>query len=79
MKELFPEDGQAVSYVASAYQAAQGAHILLVLTEWEEFRTLDLARVKGLMANPILIDGRNIYDPAAVRGLGFEYASIGRK
>jgi len=79
MKELFPEDGQAVSYVASPYQAAQDAHILLVLTEWEEFRTLDLARVKTLMANPILIDGRNVFDPAAVRALGFEYASIGRK
>jgi UDPglucose 6-dehydrogenase len=79
MKELFPEDGQAVTYVSNPYAAAEGAHILLVVTEWEEIRTLDLAKVKGLMANPVLIDGRNVFDPAAVRALGFEYASIGRK
>jgi UDPglucose 6-dehydrogenase len=79
MKCLFPEDGQAVTYVADPYEAARGAHILLVVTEWEEVRKLDLARVKALMANPVLIDGRNVFDPAAVRALGFEYASIGRK
>ena len=79
MKCLFPEDGRAVTYVSSPYEAARDAHILLVVTEWEEIRTLDLARIKALMANPVLVDGRNVYDPAAVRALGFEYASIGRK
>jgi len=79
MKERFPQDGQRIVYCSSAYQAAEGANALLFITEWEEFKTLDLKRVKGLMANPILIDGRNIFDPAAVRALGFEYTCLGRK
>ncbi|MBN2206139.1 MAG: UDP-glucose/GDP-mannose dehydrogenase family protein [Candidatus Aminicenantes bacterium] len=78
MKGLFPEDGRAVTYVSDPYEAARGAHILLVVTEWDEIRRLDLAKVKALMVNPVLIDGRNVFDPAAVRALGFEYASIGR-
>jgi UDPglucose 6-dehydrogenase len=79
MKELFPPDGGRIVYCSSAYQAAEGANALLFTTEWEEFKTLDLGRVKGLMANPILIDGRNIFDPAALRALGFEYTCLGRK
>jgi UDPglucose 6-dehydrogenase len=78
MKALFPEDGRTVTYVADPYESARGAHIVLVVTEWEDVRNLDLARLKALMANPVLVDGRNVYDPAAVRALGFEYHSIGR-
>jgi UDPglucose 6-dehydrogenase len=79
MRELFPEDGVRVVYGASPAEAAEGANALLVCTDWAEFLDLDLANVKERMANPIFIDGRNLYDPAAVRALGFEYFSIGRK
>ncbi len=51
---------------------------MLIVTEWGEFRELDLAKIKGTMANAIIVDGRNIYDPDAVKKLGFEYYSIGR-
>jgi len=79
MKELFPEDGERVLYCSSPHEAAEGANALLVVTEWDEFRTLDLKKVKEAMANPILIDGRNLFDPSAVRALGFEYSCLGRK
>jgi UDPglucose 6-dehydrogenase len=79
MRELFPEDGTRVTYCPTAYAAAEGANALLLITEWEEFAGLDLGRLKGLMANPIIVDGRNVFDPAAVRAAGFEYYSLGRK
>ena len=79
MKGIFPEDPPRVIYCRDPYQAAEDSHALLIVTEWDEFRSLDLARIRGLMKNPIIIDGRNIYDPAAVRGLGFEYYCVGRK
>ena len=77
-EQLLPAREGSVSYCASAYEAARGAHALLLLTEWEEFRQLDLAQLRGLMEVPILVDGRNLYDPQQVRGAGFEYISIGR-
>ena len=49
-----------------------------MVTEWNEFRHLDLARIKRSMRQPVVIDGRNIYDPAEMRGLGFVYRGIGR-
>jgi UDPglucose 6-dehydrogenase len=79
VKELFPEQPPQLTYCSSPYQAAQGTNALLVLTEWEEFVRLDLGKVKEIMANPIIIDGRNIWDPAAVRRAGFEYYCLGRK
>jgi len=79
MKEIFGPDPDRLEYCASAYEAVRGVNALLLITEWEEFRTLDLKKVKGLMANPIIVDGRNIFKPEEVRGLGFEYYSVGRK
>jgi UDPglucose 6-dehydrogenase len=67
-----------IQYQADAYATARGADALVVVTEWNEFRQLDLARVKGLMKNPVLVDGRNIYDPVRMRALGFTYRGIGR-
>jgi UDPglucose 6-dehydrogenase len=55
-----------------------GADALVVATEWNEFKQLDMARIRGLMRRPILLDARNIYDPAAMRALGFVYRGIGR-
>jgi UDPglucose 6-dehydrogenase len=79
MKGLYPEDEARVVYCADPYQAVEEANALLVLTEWEEFGRLDLKKVRAAMANPIIIDGRNIFDPAEVAKLGFEYYSVGRK
>ncbi len=79
MKGLYPEDGERVVYCADPYQAVEEANALLLLTEWDEFVGLDLKKLKTAMANPIIVDGRNIFDPAEVAKLGFEYYSIGRK
>ncbi len=67
-----------VTFAKDAYGAAKGSDCLVLLTEWNEFKELDLKRLKALMRQPILVDGRNLYDPAAVRKLGFTYAGVGR-
>jgi len=79
MKELFPEYLPRVVYCDSPYQAASGTNALLIITEWKEFLDLDLKKLKDVMANPIIIDGRNIFDSTSVKKLGFEYYSVGRK
>jgi UDPglucose 6-dehydrogenase len=79
VKKLFPESTPNVQYAESAYDAIKGANAALFITEWEEFVKLDLNQVRKLIDNPIIIDGRNIFDPEKVRALGFEYYSIGRK
>ncbi len=61
-----------------AYRAAEGADVLFVVTEWREFRSPDFARLRSIMRQRVLIDGRNLYDPQAVRAAGFRYDSIGR-
>jgi UDPglucose 6-dehydrogenase len=67
-----------VQYGADAYEAAKDADALLLVTEWSEFRKLDWKRIHDSMARPLLLDGRNLLDPAAMKALGFEYHSIGR-
>ena len=67
-----------VVWCASAYEAIEGADALALLTEWNEFRALDLDRVKSLMRRPLMVDLRNVYDPATMAAAGFEYSSIGR-
>jgi len=79
MKEVFPEQSPQILYVNSPYEAVEGAAALLIITEWDEFKGLDLKKIKDVMANPIIIDGRNIFEPEDVRSLGFEYYSVGRK
>jgi UDPglucose 6-dehydrogenase len=61
-----------------AHEAAKGAHCLVVLTEWNEFKELDLAAVKKLLKHPVLVDGRNLYDPEKVKKLGYTYQGVGR-
>ncbi len=73
-KRLMPQ----LKICASPYEAAQGAHCLVVLTEWNEFKELDLVRIKETMKSPVIVDGRNIYDPAKAKKLGFVYRGIGR-
>jgi UDPglucose 6-dehydrogenase len=71
--------GQRVRFANRNYDALDGASALLVLTEWNEFRRPDFARVKRLLQRPVIFDGRNIYDPIDLVKLGFTYYSIGRK
>ncbi len=68
-----------VEYRRDAYEVADGADELVLVTEWNEFRHLAMSRVRQLMRRPIVVDGRNIYDPALMRGLGFIYRGIGRE
>ncbi len=77
-QQVFPATPGQITYCDSAYDVARGAQALLLLTEWEEFRQLDLTRLRDLMEVPVLVDGRNIYDPAAAHQAGFEYISVGR-
>ncbi|MFD3265056.1 UDP-glucose dehydrogenase family protein [Phenylobacterium ferrooxidans] len=69
---------KGVDFKSDAYEAATGADVLVIITEWDQFRALDLDRIKGLMKTPTLVDLRNIYKPEDIRSRGFKYASIGR-
>lgn len=70
--------GDGIEYANNAYEAAKEADALLILTEWEEFATLDLGRLREALKYPIVIDGRNLYEPAAMAAHGFTYYSVGR-
>ena len=70
---------EAVEYCQSSYEAAEGADAVVIVTEWNEFKLLNLERLRQLMRRPLVFDGRNIYEPERMRRLGFEYHSIGRK
>ncbi|NPA32711.1 MAG: UDP-glucose/GDP-mannose dehydrogenase family protein [Aquificae bacterium] len=76
-KRIFKE-GEDLKYFTDKYEAVKGAEALLILTEWEEFARADLKKVKNLMKLPIIIDGRNVYEPQRLKKLGFEYYSMGR-
>jgi UDPglucose 6-dehydrogenase len=70
--------GASIQFANSAYEAARGADALLILTEWEEFANLDLHRVRQELRYPIVIDGRNLYQPELMAAQGFTYYSVGR-
>ncbi len=70
--------GDRIQYANRNYDALEGASALLILTEWNEFRRPDFARIHQLLKGPVIFDGRNIYDPGEIRKLGFIYYSIGR-
>ncbi len=67
-----------VVWCTDAYDAMKDAHALTILTEWNEFRALDLGRAKSLLQEPVLVDLRNIYDPLEMKAAGFNYSSVGR-
>src|SRR6266545_2986406 len=69
----------AVAFAGSSYEAAQGADAVVLVTEWNEFKYLNLERLRGLLRRPVIFDGRNLYEPERMRRLGFEYHSVGRK
>ena len=70
--------GDRIAYAQTSYAAIEGAAALVVVTDWNEYRHPDFARIRDLLTQPVVIDGRNLYDPAKMRKLGFRYVSIGR-
>jgi UDPglucose 6-dehydrogenase len=71
-----PED---LMFADSAYAAAEGADAVVLVTEWNEFKYLNLERLRGLLRRPVVFDGRNLWEPERMRRLGFEYYSVGRR
>jgi UDPglucose 6-dehydrogenase len=73
-RRVFPR----IEYARTPYEAVEGVDAVVLMTEWDVFRSIDLERVKGLMRRPIVIDCRNVYEPSELRRLGFSYTGIGR-
>jgi hypothetical protein len=71
--------GSSVEYASDAYEAVAGADAVVIMTEWNEFRNLDLAALRSLVASPLLIDARNILEPGRARTAGFRYLCTGRE
>jgi len=67
-----------ITYTSGPYEAVEGADVLVILTEWDQFRALDLLRIKSLLKAPVIVDLRNIYRPEKMMELGFQYRSVGR-
>jgi UDPglucose 6-dehydrogenase len=67
-----------IEFCQDPYAVAEGADVLVIMTEWNEFRELDMPRLRQLMKAPRIVDARNVYDPEKIRDLGFEYAGMGR-
>jgi UDPglucose 6-dehydrogenase len=74
-KKILPAD---ITYAEDEYAAVTGADALVFITEWNQFRALDMERIRGLMRSPKIADLRNIYEPEAMRELGFDYVGVGR-
>jgi len=68
-----------VTFCRDAYDAAKDADVLVIATEWNEFRALNLTRIKSLVRQPQIVDLRNVYDPQRMKAEGFRYFSVGRK
>ncbi|MBI4148873.1 UDP-glucose/GDP-mannose dehydrogenase family protein [Candidatus Woesearchaeota archaeon] len=75
-KRIFPST--QIHYAKDPYDACHGADAIIIITEWNEFRALDLAKVKSLLRQPNIIDGRNVFDPADMKKAGFRYIGVGR-
>jgi UDPglucose 6-dehydrogenase len=71
--------GDRISYHPINYEALQGADALIILTEWNEFRHPNFQRIRAELKQPVIFDGRNLYDPALMKALEFRYYSIGRR
>ena len=69
---------KGITFSKDCYQAVEDADLLIILTEWNEFKQLDLLEIKKLMRKPNIVDGRNIYDPKKVKDMGFAYVGVGR-
>ena len=78
MRSYEKHRGDVVYYAENIYDATSGADAILVLTEWMQFRMPDWARLKSVMKQPVVVDGRNLYLPEEMKQQGFDYLSIGR-
>jgi UDPglucose 6-dehydrogenase len=78
MHETERRIGNTITYAASSYEAAHGADAMVVVTDWNEYRFPDFARLKAELKQPVVVDGRNLYDPEKMKAQGFTYRSIGR-
>jgi UDPglucose 6-dehydrogenase len=78
MKVARPLLPAAVEMFKDSYEMAKGCDALMVITEWNEFKQLDLEKVKNLLKTPVIYDGRNIYDPKVMKEMGFTYRAVGR-
>ena len=67
-----------VVFTKNPYDACRGANCMVITTEWDEFKNIDMKKIKKLLTHPIVIDGRNIYDPKKLFELGFIYKGVGR-
>ncbi len=74
MKKLYPD----ITYANNPYECLADASLLVILTEWNEFREPDKAKMKSLMKAPNIVDGRNIYDNKEMKEAGFNYMGVGR-
>jgi len=72
--QLLPD----LELATNEYEAIEGSDLLVLATEWNQFRSLDLSRVRELLKKPVVVDLRNIYEPKEMRELGFEYSGVGR-
>jgi UDP-glucose 6-dehydrogenase len=72
------EEMPSIQLCGDSYEVADGADILVIMTEWNEFKQLDMARLKSILKEPIVVDGRNLYKPETMRELGFIYRGVGR-
>jgi len=70
--------GERVEFQASNYQCAEGADALALVTEWHDYRRPNFGRLGSLMRTPVVVDGRNVWEPSAVRAAGFTYYGVGR-
>lgn len=75
-KQYLPD---GIEYVENGYKACDGADAVILMTEWNQYRALDLEKIKKIMKEPVFIDLRNVYDPANLKELGFRYTGVGRK
>lgn len=79
VKALYPPEAGRITYCESPYDVARGAEALLLLTEWDEYKHLDLGRLRDMMQVQLMIDGRNLWEPERARDAGFSYVGMGRK
>jgi UDPglucose 6-dehydrogenase len=73
-RTIFPD----IQYCKDAYEVAEGSDALVIVTEWNEFKNLDFEKVRSLLRQPIIIDGRNLFEPDEMSRLGFIYRGFGR-
>jgi len=67
-----------VRYCEDSYDAADGADAMIIVTEWNQFRSLDMERIRSSLKQPVVVDLRNLYDPKRMKDQGFQYSSVGR-